>query len=432
MSLSRTQVRAMFALVAAVASGGVSLADSAPALRALDAGDDAAARPLLAAEIAELSYYQAVAERGDQRKAAAERAAAMAPEGSWVRDAAAGLLAAEAGRDADAIAAYERATEAAPSQARLWKQLGDLKSATDDRAGARAAYQRATTIDPSYAAALLGLGEVLRADNDFQGAYNAYNHAASETPGSVSALVGRAASRLYFGDRVGAAGDLEQAITAAKPGGDRYRALMGVVYLHTYLRDLPTGLERAEEAVRMWSDLGRTDMVAATLNAAARVQLETGEAEAAEGWYDRAWQAVQSSNMKLEERTIWQVRWLHGKARCASARRDSQRANAHADEARALMASDPANKEHYDWIGPYLDGYLALAQRRYEEAIAALQRSDLERAHIRALLADAYARNRDRDNARIWYQRALEASNGLDSESVIVRPVATAWLAKNR
>ena len=29
-------------------------------------------------------------------------------------------------------------------------------------------------------------------------------------------------------------------------------------------------------------------------------------------------------------------------------------------------------------------------------------------------------------------QRALEAATGLDSESVIVRPIATAWLAKNR
>ena len=80
----------------------------------------------------------------------------------------------------------------------------------------------------------------------------------------------------------------------------------------------------------------------------------------------------------------------------------------------------------------YLDGYLAVAERRYEDAIAAYRRSDLERPHIRVLLADAYARNRDRENARLWYQRALEVSTGLDSESVIARPIATAWLAKNR
>jgi len=109
-----------------------------------------------------------------------------------------------------------------------------------------------------------------------------------------------------------------------------------------------------------------------------------------------------------------------------------ERANGHADEARALMASDAANREQYAWIGPYLDGYLAVAERRYDDAIAAYQRSDLERPHIRVLLADAYARNRDRENARLWYQRALEVSTGLDSESVIARPIATAWLAKNR
>jgi len=96
---------------------------------------------------------------------------------------------------------------------------------------------------------------------------------------------------------------------------------MGVLYLHTYLRELPQGLDRAEESVQMWNELGRPDMVAATINAAARVQLETGSAEAAEGWYDRAWQAIQGSSMKPAERTIWQVR-------CYTARRAALRRSA--------------------------------------------------------------------------------------------------------
>lgn len=432
MKLWRLAVCGPIVLLLGAAFEAPARADVGAALRALDLGDDAAARTAIAAEIAQLSFYQALAERGEARKAAAERATAMAPEGSWVRDAAAGLLAAEADRSTDAIAAYERALAAAPNEARIWRLLGDLKADADDRAGAKAAYQHATAIDPTNPLALVGLGHALRQEGDFQGAYNAFNHAASEAPNSVEAHLGRAASRLYFGDTQGAKSDLDRALALATPGGDRYRALMGVLYLHTYLRELPQGLDRAEESVQMWNELGRPDMVAATINAAARVQLETGSAEAAEGWYDRAWQAIQGSSMKPAERTIWQVRWLHGKARCAAAQREMERANGHADEARALMASDAANREQYAWIGPYLDGYLAVAERRYEEAIAAYQRSDLERPHIRVLLADAYARNRDRENARLWYQRALEVSTGLDSESVIARPIATAWLAKNR
>jgi lipopolysaccharide biosynthesis regulator YciM len=439
MKLWRLACCAPLALLAGAAPARADAAAVAAALRALDLGEDAAARPALAAELARLSFYQALAERGAARQAAAERALALAADGSWVKAAAEGLLAAEAAapaegenRFAPAIGAYERALAAAPEEARLWRLLGELKLDTDDRAGAKAAFQRATAIDPTNALALEGLGDVLQLDGDFQGAFNAYNHAAAEAPKSVSVLVGRAASRLFFGDRDGAAADLERALPLAQPGAQRSRVLLGIVYLHAYLRELPKGLDRAEEAVAMWAQLGRPDMVAATLNAAARALLETGNAEAAEAWYDRGWQAVEASAMPPEERTIWRVRWLHGKARSAAARRDLERADEHAAEARALMAADAANREHYDWIGPYLDGYLALARRRYAEAIAAFQRSDTERAQIRALLADAYARNRDRENARLWYRRALEASTGLDVESVIVRPLATAWLERNR
>jgi hypothetical protein len=245
-------------------------------------------------------------------------------------------------------------------------------------------------------------------------------------------VLGRAEARFYMGDRDGAFADIERAITAAAPGNERYRALMSMLYLRTALRQLPQGLDRAEAAARMWADLGRADMVAATMNAAGRVLLETGDPANGEAWYDRGWQSIESSTMAPASRTIWQVRWLHGKARCAAARRDLEAAHGYADQARALMASDAANQEHYAWIGPYLDGYLSLAERRYDEAIAQLQRSDLERAHIRLLLAQAYAGARDRANARLWHQRALDAANGLDSESAIVRPIATAWLAKNR
>ena len=96
------------------------------------------------------------------------------------------------------------------------------------------------------------------------------------------------------------------------------------------------------------------------------------------------------------------------------------------------MDGDPANAEHYRWIGPYLLGYLRIAERRYDEAIAELQASDTERAHIRLLIAEAHARKRDRANARIWYERALAAATGLDPESVVARPAARAWLEKNR
>ncbi len=416
----------------AFATAGWTADPADTALAALDAGDNATARVGLAAEVARLSFLQALAEQGDARRAAAERAVALAPAGSWVSDAASALVADAAGKHDEALAALRRAAATAATEPHVWKILGDALAEQQNWPEARGAFEKSLALAPAYVPASLALGQLFRNIGDFAAAYNTYNHALDAAPRSVDALIGRAASRFYVGDRDGAWTDIDRAIAVATPGNDRYRALMTALYARTALRQLPQGLDRAEEAARMWADLGRADMVAATMNAAGRMLLETGDPTSGESWYDRAWQAVSGSSMAPAARTVWQVRWLHGKARCAAARRDFEAANGFADQARALMAADTANAEHYAWIGPYLDGYLALAERRYDEAIAALQKSDLERAHIRLLLGQAYAGARDRANARLWYQKALEAADGLDSESVIVRPVASAWLAKNR
>ena len=133
----------------------------------------------------------------------------------------------------------------------------------------------------------------------------------------------------------------------------------------------------------------------------ARVLLETGDADTAEAWYRRGGEIVAASALATDQRTIWRVRELHGLARSAAQRREVERANLLAAEAHALMESDPANAEHYRWIGPYLLGYLRIAERRYDEAIELLQKSATARANIPLLLAVSFARKRDKPKGRL-------------------------------
>ncbi|MEZ5312974.1 MAG: hypothetical protein R2862_04610, partial [Thermoanaerobaculia bacterium] len=158
--------------------------------------------------------------------------------------------------------------------------------------------------------------------------------------------------------------------------------------------------------------------------------LETGSAGAAD-WYERGWQIIDASTLPPEEKTIWRVRRLHAEARMAAANRESRRAQAVAEEARALMEADTANAEHYRQIYPYLIGYLRWQERKYEEAIAMLEQGEVDRPFIQYMIGDCYARLRDRENARLWFERALASGSGLDAESAIVRPLVSAWMAKN-
>ncbi len=416
---------------AGAAAEAPSVTALSDARAALDRGDLDLARPVLAAAAAGGLFELALAERGESRAADLARAGALAPEGHWLRPAVAGVTLLDAGKSAEAALKLREALAAKGADKRLQKFLGDALRDQEDSAGALAAYSAAVALDPGYTAALLAIGDLKRSAGDFTAAYNAYNHALDEQGRPVAALFGRAAARLYLGDEDGTFADLAKAVDAAAPGTERYRALMSIVYTHTYLRQLPQGLDRAEQAVAMWQELGRPDMAAAACNAVGRVLLETGSSGAALDWYDRGWAIVQGSTMKVEERPIWHVRQLHGAARVAALRREVRKAQALADEAKVLMDADAGNAEHYTWIYPYLVGYLHYQDKRYPEAIEQLSLSETDRAYIQFLIADSYAKMKERENARIWYARALASASGLDPESVIVRPLATAWLAKN-
>ncbi len=407
--------------------------DFAAALAAIDRGNDAAARSHLAARRAESGFWLAVSERGEERLAAARDVAADAAAAEWMRTAAGALVAAEEGDRDAAVAALRQATALAPGEARLWKLLGDQLHAGGDAEAARLAWEQAVALRPDYPAANIALGELARRRGDFGAAFNAYNHAVDERGEPFAARYGRATARLYMGDAEGAVAELEQVAESAAPGSERFaRARMGIFYVRAYQRRAAEGLASAEAAVRAWEEAGSREMAAALANAAGRVLLESGDPEGAESWYLRGGQLIAASGVAPEQRTLWRVRELHGLARVAASRRQLPRARELAAEARRLMEGDAANAEHYAWIGPYLEGYLLLAERRSAEAAVELGKSDVERPFIAWLLGEAQARNRERGAARGWYEKALAAANGLDAESVIVRPLALAALERIR
>jgi Flp pilus assembly protein TadD len=105
----------------------------------------------------------AAREAGDAQEALrAERAALALSDG---HDANAqnglGLLHSDAGRNSEAAAAFERATELDPNNTSFWTNLGNARRALGDLTGAERAYTRALQINPGYADAANGMGVIL-------------------------------------------------------------------------------------------------------------------------------------------------------------------------------------------------------------------------------------------------------------------------------
>lgn len=418
--------------VAAWLSGAsLLLAQPQEAFRALDRGDLAGARPQFRQVAAEAVLRLALAETGeDRQKAAAEASRLAAGLGGWVEPAAAGVAAWARGEDAEARLQLEKALAVPGAEPRLWRLAADLARRQGENEVALGLYERLLAAVPGHPMGLVAIGDLHRQAGRLDRAFNAYNHAIGEDGKPFAARLGRANVSVWLGDAAGAERDL-QGVAAEAQGADRWRALMGLFYLRAAQGKPQEGLPHAEAALEVWAQAARPDMMAATTNAVARVLLELGDAAAGEAWYRRGGEIVAGSKLSDGEKVLWRVRELHGVARSYAKRGDLQRAREAAAEAKKLMDSDPANAEHYAWIGPYLEGYLRLYERKYDAALEELMKSETDRAHIRLLIAEAYARKRDRVRAREWYEKAIEASTGLDPESVIARPAARSWLEKN-
>ena len=93
-----------------------------------------------------------------------------------------GLLHAEAGRETDAVAAFEQATALIPSNAAYSTNLGNARRASGNLGRAEAAYRRALKGDATYADAANGLGTILVQTGKPADAVQWFERAIQQTP----------------------------------------------------------------------------------------------------------------------------------------------------------------------------------------------------------------------------------------------------------
>lgn len=93
--------------------------------------------------------------------------------------------AAEAGRNAEAIAAYQQAIAASPQSAFLYRELGAVERKNGNPDAALEHYQKATELEPSDPSAWRGIGEILEARDDYPAAVEAYGQSIALEPSTA-------------------------------------------------------------------------------------------------------------------------------------------------------------------------------------------------------------------------------------------------------
>jgi tetratricopeptide (TPR) repeat protein len=164
---------------------------------------------------------------------------------------------------------------------------------------------------------------------------------------------------------------------------------------------------------------------AGVANELARIYLESGDVNNAEKWYRTGYETgLRKSDLKPEEKALWEFRWQHAQARIAARRGQATAAKKYVAAARAALDKlTGETREDQEPYYPYLTGYVAFYGGDYKTAIADLQKADQRDPFIQSLLAQAHEKSGNQAKAREHYQKVLE-SNFHNPTNAFARPLA--------
>ena len=218
---------------------------------------------------------------------------------------------------------------------------------------------------------------------------------------------------------------LEQAISLA-PADRRNQALtaMGISWAFESKPDEAARYyQRVYDAYIQANDRNGAAGIA---NALGRIYLESGNWAKAEQWYRTGYEtSKQIPEQSAATLALWEMRWHNAQGRIAARRGDRRKALEHAAQVKALL--DKGGNEGQQQFYPYLLGYIALYARDYKQAIAELEKGDLEDPFVAGLLAQAYDRTGDRAKAR-EYSTAVMADTSHSINNAFARPSARRYL----
>ena len=283
----------------------------------------------------------------------------------------------------DAIPSLEKLAADYPEERLVQVILGQLYQAASRPADARTAFERADRIGPpsSRVRAFLANDDLLR--GDYEKARRSFLDVEKGLPKGAAPFAvryGLSFSYLYEGK-------VDPALASLK----------------TYLAEYKdSGAAQGFPEVFIW-------------NSIARINLENGRLEEAMKAYESGYESVPRSSIADDQKQVWLGRLHHGRCRVLAKMGKHEEAWAEAEKVKKMIEDGGEAGKQYLPAYHYLAGYLKLEAGDPKAAVAELQQANAQDPFHTLLLARAYEKVGDRENARKAYQAVLDSGqNGLE------------------
>jgi tetratricopeptide (TPR) repeat protein len=204
----------------------------------------------------------------------------------------------------------------------------------------------------------------------------------------------------------------------------------GVAFSHLYEGHPQTAVEALEDYVAEYRESGASQGFPDVFiwNSIARIHLENGNTAEAMKAYEKGYESVPGSTLPEDQKQVWYGRLLHGKCRTLAKMGKHEEAWAEAEKVRKMIEEGGEAATQYLPAYHYLAGYLKLERGELDEAIEHLKKANPQDPFHRLLLARAYERKGEKEDARKTYAEVVgSTANGI--ERALAYPEAKRKLA---
>jgi tetratricopeptide (TPR) repeat protein len=215
---------------------------------------------------------------------------------------------------------------------------------------------------------------------------------------------------------------LMQAIEVA-PSDRRVQALRTMAVSYAFTCSLPQVRDYETQAAESQLKVGKNADAAGTYNELARIDLECGDLDGAANWYQTGFTTARRiPDLPESDRDLWEFRYQSAKARIAARKGENPAAKIDLEASKAILDKQKLPQGQQAFY-PYLAGYVALYTGDYKTAIDQLQKADQKDPLVLALLAQAYDKSGNKDEAMKLYRQILTI-NSHNPTNAFARPLA--------